>query len=103
MQIIFSSKNVELTDGLKTFIERKTQKLKNLSSSLGLSHLFVNLDVNRSHKGVDEDAIVELVGDVNHKKVVIRKQGKSFYVAFFAALTSMRQILVREKEKSLTR
>src|SRR5258708_1309214 len=99
MNIIFSSKNVELTDGLKTFIERKTQKLKTISSSLGLSHLFVNLDVERKHKGVREDAVVELVGDVNKKTVVVREQGETFYQAFFGALTKMKQVMLKEKEK----
>lgn len=100
MRIILSSKNVELTDGLKTFIERKTSKLKSLSSSLGLSHISIHVDVNHSHKGVDEDAVVELVGDVHRKKVVVRQQGKTFYAAFFVALAKMKQLLVREKEKA---
>ncbi len=99
MQIIFSSKNIELTDGLKTFIERKLQKLKTISSSLGLSNIFINLDVERKHKGAYEDAVVELVGDVNKKTVVVREQGKTFYQAFFGALTKMKHVMLREKEK----
>lgn len=100
MQIIYSSKNLELTDGFKTFVERKLTKLKKFTS-LGLSHLFVNVDVDRKHKGGSEDAVVEIVGNLNQKQVAVRDQGSTFYKAFFGAVAKLQTTLSREKEKTV--
>lgn len=99
MQIIFSSKNMVLTEGLKIFVTRKLQKVQKFASA-GLSKIFVNLDVNRKHKGVLEDAVVEIVSDVKHKKIAVKEQGKTFYQAFFSALEKMTRLVKKTKDKS---
>src|SRR5882724_2907698 len=98
MQIIFSSKNTELTDGLKTLIERKLAKFKKFAS-LGISNIFVNLDVDRKHHGGHEDATVELISDMKQKKVAVVEKDKTFFKAFFAATKKLESILSKEKDK----
>lgn len=102
MQIIFSTKNMELTEGLKTFIQRKLSRLKKYTS-LGLSNVFVNLDVNRSRKGGKDDAVVELVSDMRQKKVAIIEHDETFFKAFFSALRKMERVISKEKEQRVER
>lgn len=102
MRIIFSSKNVELTDGLKLFIERKLTTLQKFTSS-GLSNVSIFLNVDRKRKGTAEDAVVEMVGNVKDKTVTVREHGTSFYQAFFGALTKMRRRLAKEKDRKAHR
>ncbi|PWU24188.1 ribosome-associated translation inhibitor RaiA [Candidatus Cerribacteria bacterium 'Amazon FNV 2010 28 9'] len=98
MQLIFSSKNLELTDGFKTFVERKLSSLQKFTS-LGLSKICINVNVDRNRKGVASDAEVELVGDINQKRIAVRESGETFYKAFFGATTKMKELLSKEKEK----
>ncbi len=102
MQIIFSSKNVELTEGLKTFIERKLTKLKKYAS-VGLSNVFVNLDVDKSRKGGGEDAVVELVSDMRQKKVAIKEKDETFFKAFFSAVKKLERMIASEKDQRVER
>lgn len=93
---------MELTDGLKTFIERKLNKLKKYTS-LGLSNIFVNLDVDRKRKGGTEDAVVEIVGDMRQKKVAIVERDETFFKAFFTALRKLERVISKEKEQRVER
>lgn len=102
MQIIFSSKNMELTDGLKTFIVRKLEKLKKYTS-LGLSKIFVNVDVDRTRKGGSEDAVVELVSDMRQKKVAVVERDETFFKAFFSATRKLERVISKEKDQRVER
>lgn len=102
MQIIFSSKNLQLTDGLKTFIERKLEKLKKYTS-LGLSKVNVNLDVDKSRKGGGEDAVVELVSDMRQMKVAVVERDETFFKAFFSALRKLERLISKEKDQRVER
>lgn len=102
MQIIFSSKNLQLTDGLKNFIERKLEKLKKYTS-LGLSKVNVNLDVDKSRKGGGEDAVVELVSDMRQMKVAVVERDETFFKAFFSALRKLERLISKEKDQRVER
>ncbi len=103
MQIIFSSKNMELTDGLKTFIRRKLQGLQKFSSTLGISNIFVNLDIDSRRKGAEKDAVVELVSDIKQKKIAVREQDETFFKAFFKAVRTLKSSFLKEKGKRVER
>lgn len=99
MQVTFSSKNIQLTSGFKEFVERKLSKLSRFASK-GLSNVQVLFDVDRHRRGADADSIVEMTGSMNHKTVVVKESGKTFYKAFFLALAKMKRKVEREKEKN---
>lgn len=99
MQVTFSSKNLVLTNGLETFITSKLQKFSKFSSR-GLSRIQVILNIDRRKKGIAEDAVVELISDIQGKSIVVRDQGDTFYKAFFGAVTKMKSRLAKEKGKS---
>lgn len=90
---------MELTDGLKTFVQRKLQKLDKFTSTLGISNITVNLDVDRARKGVAEDARVELISDLKQKKIAVRQQDRTFFKAFFSALRKLETLIEKEKDR----
>jgi ribosomal subunit interface protein len=73
-------------------------KLKKYTS-LGLSNVNVNLDLDKSRKGSGEDAVVELVSDMRQKKVAVRETDKTFFKAFFTAVSKLERIVSKEKEQ----
>jgi len=98
MQVIMSSKTVELTDGFTTFVMRKLQKLQKYTST-GLSHIHITVDGDRKRRGITEDTVVEMVGDVKERRIAVKEKGKTFYQAFFGALEKMNKQLSKHKEK----
>lgn len=102
MQIIFSSKNMLLTEGLKTFITNKLSKLKKYTS-LGLSNIFVNLDVDKKRRGGGEDAVVEIVSDMRQKKVAVVERDETFFKAFFSAIRKLERLISKEKDQRVER
>ncbi len=98
MQVSFTSKNILLTDGLKNFITSRVGKLSKYSSKQ-LSRVQIILDVDRRKKGKSEDAMVEIVGDIQGKHIIVRENGDSFYKAFFGAVKKMKTRLVKSRKK----
>lgn len=96
MNISFVSKNLELTDGLQTFITSKLLKFSKFSSR-GLSRMQVILNIDRRKKGDTQDAVVELIGELAGKPITVRDQGDTFYKAFFGAITKMKNRLSKTK------
>ena len=92
MQISFSSKNLDLTDGLQTFITAKLQKFSKFSSRIQ-----VILHIDRRKKGDAQDAVVELIGDLQGQPITVRDQGDTFYKAFFGAIEKMKSRVARKK------
>lgn len=96
MLITLSSKNLELTEGLKTFLTSRIIKLQRFTSKI--SHIHVLLDVNRRHKGTAIDSTVELIGDVGGRKIAVRESSNTFYKAFFGAVDKMKVRIKRVKK-----
>lgn len=99
MRVILSSKNIQLTAGLKIFIQRHLSKFQKFTHS-GLSSLTILLDLNRHRKKKGDDAVVEIIGKIHEKPIVIRERGKTFYVAFFQAVTVLKEKLVRDQTRA---
>lgn len=98
MEISYVSKNVLLTDGLKAFISSKLEKLSKYSSEQ-LSKLQIILDIDTHKTGGGEDAVVELVGKVGGKHIIVRDGGDTFYKAFFGAFSKMKTRILKERRK----
>lgn len=97
MQIIFSSRDLPFTDQIKQLVTSRLLALGKFSSSL--SNIRVVLDVERNKRGVSQDAVVELIGDIKGKRLAVRETGATFYKAFFGALKKMKTRVRREVEK----
>ncbi|HSW89266.1 MAG TPA: ribosome-associated translation inhibitor RaiA [Patescibacteria group bacterium] len=98
MQIILSSKNMQLTEGLKTFVNRKVAKFAKFFSPN--SSLQVLIDVDHKKHGAPDEAVVEMVSDLGKKHIAVRETGKTFYKAFFGAISKMKSSLSRESDRS---
>lgn len=96
MQISLSGKNLELTAGLQTFITSKLLKFSKFSSR-GLSRIQVILNIDRRKKGDTQDAVVELIGELQGKSITVRDQADTFYKAFFGAITKMKSRLAKTR------
>ncbi len=96
MQVSIASKNVPLTEGLKTFITSKIEKLSKYSSEK-LSNLQIILDVDSKRKGASTDAVVEIVGTLKGKHITVTDVGSDFYKAFFGAMDKMKVRLIKER------
>ena len=96
MLITLSSKNLQLTDGLKTFLIARLSKLQKFTSKL--SHIHILLDVDRKHKGTAVDSTVELIGDIDGKTIAVRESSSTFYKAFFGAIDKMKVRMKRLKK-----
>lgn len=96
MEVSFASKNVPLTDSLKTFITSKLSKLSKFSSSK-LKNLQIILDIDSRKKRTNADAVVELVGEYEGKPLIVRESGKNFYSAFYGAFDKMKTRLTKER------
>ncbi len=97
MNISFVSKNILLTQGLESFVTKHIQKLQKISAQK-LRQLQVILDVQTHKKAGTQSSVIELVGDMEGKKVVVRESGKTFYQAFFGAVKKMKSRLSRKKQ-----
>lgn len=96
MNISFVSKNILLTQGLRSFLTERLQKLQKFSSQK-FDQLQVILDIQTHKKAGAASSHIELVGDINGKKVVVRESGKTFYQAFFGAVHKMKSRIAKKK------
>lgn len=98
MHVILSSKNIPLTEGLKTFITSRIDKLKKYSPQQ-LQQLEVVVDVDRKKHAKNEEAVVEIVGQIKGKPLAAKQSAPTFYKAFFGAVAKMRSEITKAKEK----
>lgn len=98
MQIMFSSKTVELTDKVKSFIVEKMERLHKFSS-LGINQLQVVVDrVKRNGKSTSQ-AQVEVVAQLKGARFAFKEVGDNLYQAFYKVFAKVEQKLERVKEE----
>ena len=98
MQVTFVSKNILLTEGLKTFISSRLDRLQKYSSQ-NLSRIQIVLDVDRHRKGKNDDAVIEMVGEMKGRRIAVREHDETFYKAFFGAFSKMKTRILKERKK----
>lgn len=96
MQFVFSSKTVELTDKVKSFMLEKVERLQKFSS-LGLNQLHIVIDrVKRGGKTTSE-AQVEVVAQVKGARFAFKEVGDNLYQAFYRVFHKVEQKLGKVK------
>ncbi len=91
MQITVKSRNIELTESLKGFVNEKFSKLERQAE--GVKEILVTLSVEKLEQKAE--AVVEVVGDTYHTEAV----GEDLYAAIDVLLDKVVRIIVKHKEK----
>jgi ribosomal subunit interface protein len=96
MQIMFSSKTVELTDKVKGFLLEKLDRLKKFPS-LGLEQIQIVVDRVKRHGKTTSEAEVEVVAQMRGHRFAFKEVGENLYQAFYKVYEKMERRLSREK------
>lgn len=97
MHIMFSSKTVEMTGKLKSFVLKKLQRLSKFPA-LGIEHLQVVIDrVKRGSRSTSE-AQVEVIAKIKGNRYAFKEIGANVYQAFYRVYTKVEQKLGKEKQ-----
>lgn len=99
MFILFSSKTVELTERLKSFLMKKLLRLKKFSSS-GIRGVNVVIDRVKRKGRTTSAASVELIADIRGRKFAFSEVGENVYQAFYRVYGKLDQFVRKELKKS---
>lgn len=92
---MFSSKTVEMTGKLKSFVLKKLQRLSKFPA-LGIEHLQVVIDrVKRGSRSTSE-AQVEVIAKIKGCRYAFKEIGANVYQAFYRVYTKVEEKLRRE-------
>lgn len=95
MQIMMSSKTVELTDRLKAFVDGKLARLKKYPS-LGIQQIEVVVDRVKRNGRTTSDAAIEVIAQIKGRRFAFKETAANVYQAFYRVYEKAEKKLRRE-------
>ncbi|WKZ23890.1 MAG: ribosome-associated translation inhibitor RaiA [Candidatus Dojkabacteria bacterium] len=93
--ILFTGRNVEVTDSMKSYIEDKINKLPHVELATQIS---VEVGKTVFHKGADKDFYVRILMNLPKAVVRMKKDGGDVYVLVDDMMPSLHAKLVKYKD-----
>jgi putative sigma-54 modulation protein len=97
VDIRISARNMELTDAIKSYCEEKISKYDYLMQTA--TDLGVELTENISHRGTDQDFLVEIDVHLPNASIMVKQNGKDIYALIDSATDVLSRRLKRYKER----
>ena len=95
MNIMLSSKTVELTEQVKQFFREKLARLQKFPS-LGVRNVEVVVDRVKRKGRNTSDATVEVITEVKGRRIAFKEIGANLYQAFFRVYSKVEEKFRRE-------
>ena len=95
MNIMLSSKTVELTEQVKQFFRKKLARLQKFPS-LGVRKVEVVVDRVKRKGRNTSDATVEVITEVKGRRFAFKEIGSNLYQAFFRVYSKLEEKFRRE-------
>lgn len=93
--IVFTGRNVEVTDSIKEFITEKLDKIPNIDTATSMQ---VEVGQTVAHKGTADDFYVRILINLPRAVVRYKKDGEDVYKIFDSMLPSLHKKMVQYKE-----